>query len=243
MNINHRITSDSSTESTLKQLRLLMPSRVLSLGEALQITERQANRLLDLHHVVGPAVPIELITEQPRIRIEQSDELPASGSAHWDGSDWVITVNSLEYDLRQRYTLCHEFKHIIDHPIRHRPIRLPRGSDLTQAEAAERVADFFAACVLMPKAWVKTAFFNQGIQSPARLAEKFNVSPRAMNFRLNQLGLTGRAERCITKNTTSAASMRWPTRAPRRYYRAFSNRVSTASATYVAARTMIRGMA
>ena len=56
-------------------------------------------------------------------------------------------------------------------------------------------------------------------------------------------GLTGRAERCITKNTTSAASMRWPTRAPRRYYRAFSNRVSTASATYVAARTMIRGMA
>ena len=200
MNINHPTNSEvarhGSTESTLKQLRSLMPSRVLSLGEAMQIAERQANRLLSLHHVVEPEVPIELITEQPRIRIEQSDELPASGSAHWDGSDWVITVNSLEYDLRQRYTLCHEFKHIIDHPIRHRPIQVPRGSDLTQAEAAERVADFFAACVLMPKAWVKTAFFNQGIQSPARLAEKFNVSPRAMSFRLNP-------SRCATRSASA----------------------------------------
>jgi hypothetical protein len=199
MNINHRITSDSSTESTLKQLRLLMPSRVLSLGEALQITERQANRLLDLHHVVGPAVPIELITEQPRIRIEQSDELPASGSAHWDGSDWVITVNSLEYDLRQRYTLCHEFKHIIDHPIRHRPIRLPRGSDLTQAEAAERVADFFAACVLMPKAWVKTAFLQPGHPESSPTGREVQRLTTSDELPLEQLGLTGRAERCVTR--------------------------------------------
>lgn len=78
--INHPTNSEvarhGTTESTLKQLRSLMPSRVLTLGEALQIAERQANRLLSLHHVVGPAVPIELITEQPRTASACETSLP-----------------------------------------------------------------------------------------------------------------------------------------------------------------------
>ncbi len=61
---------------------------------------------------------------------------------------------------------------------------------------AEKVSDYFAACVLMPKAWVKDAFCNQGIQSVEALAELFQVSSKAMSFRLSQLGLTLSVNRC-----------------------------------------------
>ncbi len=105
--------------------------------------------------------------------------MPASGSAIWDGTNWVITLNAAEHSLRQRFSLFHEFKHIIDHPTRH---------FIEDDEMAERVADYFAACVLVPKAWVKAAFCNE-TQKIEALAEKFAVSPRAMSVRLAQLGL------------------------------------------------------
>ena len=61
------------------------------------------------------------------------------------GSARIRSRQDAEHSLRQRFSLFHEFKHIIDHPTR----------DLIEnEEMAERVADYFAACVLMPKAWV-----------------------------------------------------------------------------------------
>jgi len=162
-----------------------MPQRTLTFEEALQRAEAQANRLLTLHDVRSYPVPSELVTEQPRLRIERSYELPVSGSAHWDGSHWVITLNAAEYDLRQRFSLLHEYKHIIDHPTRHL-IQGDRG--LRADDMAERLADYFAACVLMPKAWVKSAFCTR-TQSVEALAKLFEVSPRAMSVRLSQLGL------------------------------------------------------
>ena len=43
------------------------------------------------------------------------------------------------------------------------------------------VADYFAACVLMPKAWVKAAFCNQGIQSTEALADLFALDQAAVD--------------------------------------------------------------
>lgn len=181
--------------SVLKSLRSLMPHRVLSYNEALQRAELQANRLLSLHQVARGPVPIEIITELPRLRVEESYDLPASGSAHWDGGSWVLTVNAGEYNLRQRFSLMHEFKHVLDHTVRHL-IQGDRRAGLTSERMSEKVADYFAACVLMPKAWIKTAFYNDRVQSIEDLAELFQVSPMAMSFRLNQLGLTARPNRC-----------------------------------------------
>ena len=76
-----RDTSTATELSVLKQLRQLMPARVLSYGEALQRAELQAGRLLSLHGVIGPAVPSEIVTELPRIAVRQRTNLPASGSA------------------------------------------------------------------------------------------------------------------------------------------------------------------
>lgn len=214
-------TSTDTTRSVLRTLRSLMPTRDLTMSEALQIAERQATKLLTLHEVAAPGVPIEIITEQPRIRISQSYDIPASGSAHWDGQDWIITINAAEYDLRQRYTICHEYKHLLDHPVRHRRLRLPTNSTLTQADAVERVADYFAACVLMPRTWIKDAFCNQHVQRIEDLATRFSVSPKAMSYRLQDLGLLVRPERCAPQRTPSIGRAGGPGRAVR-YHRTFS---------------------
>lgn len=187
-------SANTMNESVFKSLRSLMPVRSLSFSEALQRAELQASRLLSLHGVAAPGVPIEIVTELPRVRVEQTYDLPVSGSAHWDGAFWVISVNGGEYSLRQRFSVMHEFKHILDHPIRH----LIVGEGKLKAEdVAEKVADYFAACVLMPKAWVKSAFCTR-TQSVEELADLFQVSQKAMSFRLNQLGLTAQVNRCST---------------------------------------------
>jgi Zn-dependent peptidase ImmA (M78 family) len=191
--------SQLSTPSALRSLRDLMPRRALSFTEALHVAEAQANRLLDRHGVSQYPVPTELVTEQPRVRIERSLDLPTSGSAHWDGTAWVVTLNASEYDLRQRFSLLHEYKHIVDHPTRD----LIRDEGyVSAATIAERLADYFAACVLMPRAWVKAAFFAQ-TQSVEQLAQLFQVSPRAMAVRLSQLGLLEPARRISTDVTAT----------------------------------------
>lgn len=214
--------------SVLKSLRSLMPLRVLSYNEALQRAELQANRLLSMHGVSRGPVPIEIITELPRLRVEESYDLPASGSAHWDGGSWVLTVNAAEFSLRQRFSVMHEFKHVLDHPTRHL-IHGDRRAGLASERVSEKVADYFAACVLMPKAWVKTAFYNERVQSVEALAEMFQVSPKAMSFRLSQLGLAAPIDRCASPIGRPAPEVRsyrpthQSTRSTR-YFRSLSRR-------------------
>lgn len=186
---------NSEGESVLKSLRSLMPARALSYSEALQRAELQAHRLLTLHGLTRGPVPIEIVAELPRLRVEQAYDLPVSGSAHWDGGSWVLTVNAAEFDRRQRFSVMHEFKHVLDHPTRHL-IKGDTRAKLTGEQMAERIADYFAACVLMPKVWVKSAFFNEHVRSVEVLADLFEVSPKAMSFRLNQLGITVPVDRC-----------------------------------------------
>jgi len=182
------MNEDEPPASILRILRGLMPQRSLSYHEALQVAERQATRLLSLLDITEAPVPIEVITEQPHIRMSICAELPASGATHWDGNDWVIRVNGSEYHLRQRYTICHEYKHVLDHPVRHHRIRVAPGGIFTSDEAGERVADYFAACLLMPRTWVKTEFSTSRL-STSDLAHRFQVSAKAMSYRLYSLGL------------------------------------------------------
>src|SRR5712691_6267477 len=155
--------------SVLAMLRALVPQRPLSPSETLRIAELQANRLLEHFQIGTAAVPEEVISELPRIRVVRENGLPISGSAHWDGRFWVIAISADEHPLRQRFSIAHEAKHVIDHTTkdwlyRDRPFQ-------TAHEQAERVADYFAACLLMPKRVVKRAWF-EGPQSIIELANK-----------------------------------------------------------------------
>lgn len=180
-------------QSVLAMLRALVPSRALTPSEALRLAELQANHLLHHFGIETNAVPEEIVSELPRVRIVREYGLPVSGAAHWNGRYWIITLNADEPLFRQRFSLMHEFKHVLDHTTRDflyhdRPSR-------TADEQAERVADYFAACVLMPKRVVKR-LWCQGNQNLLELAETLFVSTRALRFRLEQLGLVEPAGRC-----------------------------------------------
>jgi Zn-dependent peptidase ImmA (M78 family) len=177
--------------SVLTRLRALIPNRPVSFTEALRLAELQARRLLELHAVDEAPVPSEIVSELPRIRVRYSF-LPTSGLSYWDGQQWVICLNIREPIGRQRFTLLHEYKHVIDHG---RTSNLYRGGARNTPERqAEHAADYFAGCVLMPKRLVKHAW-SDGIQSIGELAAKFDVSEQAIEVGLVQLGLTEPTQR------------------------------------------------
>ena len=188
----HNENNSIKERSVLALLRSVVPNRSLQFSEALRVAELQANRLLEQMNIGDWPVPSEIVTELPRMRIEQRD-LPTSGLSFWDGQAWVIYLNATEAATRQRFTLLHEFKHVIDHG---RSVHLYSGSHRhTADEQAEQAADYFAGCVLMPKRLLKRAW-GEGRQRPRALATLFDVSPRAVEVRLSQLGLTMPKLRC-----------------------------------------------
>jgi Zn-dependent peptidase ImmA (M78 family) len=188
-------SASAPEQSVLAMLRALVPNRALSAGEAFRIAELQANHLLHHFEIETSAVPEEIISELPRIRVIREDGLPVSGAAHWNGRYWVITVSADEPVFRQRFSVMHEFKHVLDHTTKQflyhdRPFQ-------TADDQAERVADYFAACLLMPKRVVKR-LWCQGNQNILELAKMLFVSTRALRYRLDQLGLTDDAPRCAS---------------------------------------------
>lgn len=189
----------STNRSVLATLRSLIPERdIENFDEAKRIAEHQAAKLLALHGITTWPVPVELIIDQlPKIRIEYCEQ-PVSGATFWSGTEWVIQLNRYENQARQRFSLAHEYKHIIDHG---RTSQLYGAKSPAQAsKQAESAADYFAACLLMPKVLLKRAFFS-GIQKPSELARLFGVSPTAMAIRLEQTGIVERTQRCHTRTS------------------------------------------
>lgn len=187
-------TITSHQRSVLASLRALVPHRQLEHWEAMRIAELQANHLLRYFHLDGTAVPEQLVSDLPRVRVIRQSELPVSGAAHWNSRYWIITINADEPIARQRFSLMHEFKHILDHTTKQ--FLYHDRQFQTANEQAERVADYFAACLLMPKKVIKR-LWCQGNQDIVSLAEKLGVSPRALRFRLDQLGLSEIRGRCL----------------------------------------------
>ncbi len=205
MNSNH-----NENRSTLASLRAVIPIRQLEPGEALQVAELQAARLLELTDNTEAPLDWTVIAGLPRIRVRQ-EPLPTSGMSFWDGHNWVIVLNGSEPRTRQRFTLLHEYKHIVDHGATDR-LYLDRRRQ-TAGDQAEQAADYFAGCVLMPKRLLKR-LWGQGVQQPKWLARYFDVSERAIEVRLAQLGLVEPRSRC-SPPSTARTSFR-----PRRaYYR------------------------
>lgn len=203
-------TNPNETRSTLASLRAVIPLRPLEAGEALQVAELQAARLLELTDSTESPLDWTTVAALPRLRIRR-EPLPTSGMSFWDGHNWVIVLNASEPVTRQRFTLLHEYKHIVDHGATD---RLYPGTARRSAEdAAEQAADYFAGCALMPKRLVKRAW-GRGLQRPAELARYFGVSERAIEVRLAQLGLVTPRSRCTPPSTAR------PFLRPRRaYYR------------------------
>ncbi|MDO3166677.1 ImmA/IrrE family metallo-endopeptidase [Mycobacteroides abscessus subsp. abscessus] len=198
--------------SVLALLRACVPPRDdITFDEALQIAERQATKLLEIQGITDGPVPDSVITGVPHIRIINTEQLDrgaaADGASMWDAKSrrWVILLNRANTLQRQRSTLAHEFKHILDHPIDNLYKTTHRMSHSRQAEHA---ATYFAGCLLIPRALLHKAWHG-GIRSPAALAKLFQASEHAITVRLQQTGLTGhihRSTHALAPNTTKEVS-------------------------------------
>ena len=191
----------------LTYLRDVVPVRPLTQNEAYRIAELQVDRLLKLTALDNPPVPVErLIQDIPKVNVRYVTPFPLSGCTEWIGSAWNITVSASEPKTRQRFTLAHEFKHVLDN--RYIDLLYPDFFGMNSQERAERVCDYFAGCLLAPKRWLRDVW-TSGVQSPVAIARIFDVSTAAVEVRLSQTGLVRRRLRCDKSSSLSTA----------RYYR------------------------
>lgn len=166
-------------------LRDIVPLRSLSAAETLLLAERQTTKLLRLVDLTEPPLPEDTISQVRRVQIERVPmDMDHHAASRWIGTRWLIMLNASDCPTRQRWSLAHEFKHILDHPFE--PIIYRRG-DSAKAQI-EQACEYFAACLLMPRRWVRRAW-RTGSREPEVLAETFGVSPHAMRVRLLQIGL------------------------------------------------------
>ncbi len=184
------------TKNIIRELRDLAPLRPLSVAEAIRTADLQATRLLALVGIEEGPVPESAITTLPRIRVERMTPALVSGSVKWARGHWVIIINGAESWGRQRFTIAHEFKHVLDAPFI--KFLYPGRKGESTSDRAEQICEYFAGCLLMPRAWVKRAYCDEGIQDLRRLARQFAVSISAMHFRLIQLGLAEPLPSCGT---------------------------------------------
>jgi hypothetical protein len=187
------MTFATNERSVLLRLRSLAPERPLTQLEALRVAELQANCLLEWSDVADVGTPDTVVSGLPFLEVQLRPDLPVSGLTNWYKPRWLILLNATEPAVRRRFSLMHEFKHIIDHD--GIDYLYPASTPERSEQRAELVADYFAACLLMPKRLVKRRF-GQGLHDPAELAGEFGVSQPAMRYRLHQLRLVEPTPRC-----------------------------------------------
>jgi len=195
-----------SDSDAITILRALLPKRTVTWSEAHSVAERQATVLLALLHIDEPPVPQFVISSLPGIVVDRRSDWPTSGMAVRARNHWRIVIRADESRQRQRFSLAHEFKHVLDDPLVDRLYThlTPSG----RRERSERLCNYFAACLLMPRAWVKRDWCA-GVQKTRELAKRYYVSQEAMSTRLSELGLTlitGQAKRSLSGCQRGAAS-------------------------------------
>jgi Zn-dependent peptidase ImmA (M78 family) len=180
--------------SVITLLRDTVPLRRLSTAEALRIAEAQANRLLKLSGQTEPPVSEEIIATLPGIEVHRVATARVQAAVQWSHGRWLILLNATEPRGRQRFSLAHEFKHILDHPFV--TILYPPRHEST--ELAEQACDFFASCLLMPSRWLRQAW-AAGVRDERALTRRFGVTPQALKVRLLQVGLIQPTDLCLAK--------------------------------------------
>ncbi|WP_410671268.1 ImmA/IrrE family metallo-endopeptidase [Amycolatopsis sp. cmx-4-68] len=185
----------------LTQLRKLAPKRRLSYGESLAVARLQAGWTRKMLGVTETAMPLEWVATLPQLELEV---VPAhrmgehtSGLTTRRNGRYLIQVNRNNAQVRRRFTLAHELKHVLDYPYaRTLHAGLGSGDADRQAQQIERLCDQYAVHLLMPASLVKRAWV-QGFQTVSLLAALFRVSEEAMRIRLTTLGLTDEEDRPV----------------------------------------------
>lgn len=163
------------------------------------MVEQTATDVLRTARVCGPAVPVErVIAERGITLMYPSLGQEASGVLVRKDGMIVIGVNRAHAKTRQRFTAAHELGHALLHggeQIHHdASFRVNLRSDLSSkgTDPIEIEANYFAACLLMPREFLELdpeAFLMdvEDATAVASLARTYGVSVHAMGLRLASL--------------------------------------------------------
>ena len=163
--------------------------------------ERLAEGLLHEAGVSAPPVPVERIVEARQIGLEASDLKDVSGLVVRRAGAVVIGVNKTHPATRRRFTVAHELGHALLH--QGKPLRYDRdfrvdfraGRSSLGSDVEEMEANFFAACLLMPRSMLEADPLaaqldaEDAAQTVAALARRYKVSPHAMAIRIGNLAV------------------------------------------------------
>jgi len=195
------LTAEDMATGSIGRLRALVPKRPLGIRETEGVAERQANRLRSELGVLGPAITEADLAGLSWLTITRRENFPTSGMATKTDYGWIIVLNAAEAMVRQRFSLAHEMKHVLDDGLIDIAGGLyPATRGYSTDERTERVCDRFAAALLMPKVLLR-ADWADGLQDIAKLARRYHVSRAAMTVRLTQLGLIEPTPRCLPPTT------------------------------------------
>lgn len=189
----------------IDELRGIAPHRPLTYGESLQVAHFQAAHLRRWAGALEPDINLIWLVQQravpvhfvPSYRLKEESGLTTNGV----NGRLQVFINQNEPSARQRFSLLHEWKHVLD--FEHADTlhaKLGSGNRQIKAQMIESVCNEFVGHVLMPTVLVKRVWFKT--QDLPLAATMFNVSVEAMTRRLERLGLIGE-----------------PKPAPRRYFR------------------------
>lgn len=143
-----------------------------------------AERVLEVLPRLTFPVPVYdvLVGIGAQVRIEQGPGM--EGGLHWSDPPTVF-INSLNSDIRRRFTCAHEIGHLIMHPMSRDYIdRTAEGGP--EPDPLERQANVFAAHLLMPLWQLEPVVLRHGKNVQAS-TDYFGVSPTALNWQLDLL--------------------------------------------------------
>jgi hypothetical protein len=142
--------------------------------------------------VTEAPVPLEPILRELKIELaarkgqrEDAVIVPMTDPALGVPEAWQVTYNPDRPESRRRFTIAHEVGHAVLHGSPH-GVASARGDGGNKTR--ERDADAFAAELLMPRKFMRSAVEEFGANAEA-LAVRFQVSAEAMSNRLSELGL------------------------------------------------------
>jgi len=157
-----------------------------------------ATAVLRHHGLYGVPVDPILVAHAANIKVSNAhfSEPNVSGMIAKRGENEMILVNASDPPSRKRFSIAHELGHHFLHLSEDdgefvtSALDLFRESDPENSDAdarSEWQANYFAAALLMPSALVRQ--WHDVEPDAATLAQRFNVSRQAMEYRLRQLDL------------------------------------------------------
>jgi Zn-dependent peptidase ImmA (M78 family) len=162
------------------------------------IIENTASKILATSGVTSAPVPLQIVADKFSVKIKKAPSKEFSGLLLRKDNVSYVGINSRESITRQRFTVAHELGHLFLHTkddtfLDHIDYRDNSYGGKIKRSRQEIEANTFAAALLMPQKFLLQDFkdieTDLDDETVERLAQKYQVSKEAMNYRILNLGL------------------------------------------------------